>query len=215
MHSRDRTLTLSSIEAKLMKLLLQQPRPVGATKFDKTYGMPSTHSCSIAFFAVYLSLCLLLLPLHPRLVSLFAKFASNNPTTTLLDERKIQAIRVGLATILVTTAGAVCWSRVKLGHHTSAQVLAGIALGGLVALGWLILWVGVDAPLKSVTITIRGEKWGLRRYGAHGLREAGTELDSALEHVVHTVMTAWKENGIAGVKSINYRVLISDRNKES
>ena len=106
----------------------------------------------------------------------------------------------------------------KLGHHTSAQVLAGIALGAAVALGWLLLWVGLDSLLESVGLRAVGENLvsiGAPRFVGRGVRDTGNELDSVLDHVTRTVLTAWKEKGVAGVKGIDYRLLISNRNKES
>ena len=105
----------------------------------------------------------------------------------------------------------------KLGHHTSAQVLAGIALGAAVALGWLLIWVGVDSPLESIGIkSVEGfsSSFGLPRFIARGVREKGEELDSLFEVGLRTVVTAWTGKGITGVKEIEYRNLLSRRNKE-
>ncbi|CAG8454588.1 4041_t:CDS:2 [Ambispora gerdemannii] len=121
---------ITTIIAKILKLIIRQPRPNRSlppttngslnssdNKDDKNplvklnhYGMPSTHSSSIMFFATYIAL------------HLFAKNLDFSATLTIL-------------VILVMTALSVVWSRVELGHHTREQVLAGMTdLGG--KLGW-------------------------------------------------------------------------------
>jgi len=79
-----------------------------------SYGMPSTHSTTIAFYGA--SLLLYVLPLAP-----------------------LQAL-AGTA-----FCGAVCWSRVRLGHHTWPQVGAGVALGAVLGFGQWLAWQGVGS----------------------------------------------------------------------
>lgn len=87
--------------------------------FGKGYGMPSSHSQFVAFFAVYLSLFLLYrhTPTLP-----------NPPVMSWL-----------LVLGLCTGAGIVAISRIYLNYHTPKQVLAGIAAGVLCAFSWFFV----------------------------------------------------------------------------
>ncbi|KAK4702307.1 dolichyldiphosphatase, partial [Phenoliferia sp. Uapishka_3] len=178
------------LSAKILKLFIRQPRPAGARKFEKTYGMPSTHSSSIAFFGVYLSLSTLLLPLHPRVTSLlpFWDFLA----TRAVAEGPSHLVRWGqmgtravLAFIWVAGAGSVCWSRVRLGHHTRAQVLAGIALGSTVAVVWLGLWLGGEQLGLSV-------KSGWPSWVAGGVRQRAFVLERVVEDAATVLLEAWR-----------------------
>lgn len=164
-------LPLTSTPAKLLKRFIRQPRPVGAKKFERTYGMPSTHSSSIAFFGTYLSLSSLLLPRHPRVTDLLPFWSS-------LGELGQQTTRVGLAGVWIAGAGTVCWSRVRLGHHTPAQVLVGATLGSAVAVVWLSLWVG----LKEVGVLREME--GMPGWLWDGFKEQGILWERAVEDAI-------------------------------
>ncbi|GAA5855690.1 hypothetical protein JCM8547_001646 [Rhodosporidiobolus lusitaniae] len=149
---------VAAFSAKILKRFIRQPRPAGAKKYQKTYGMPSTHSSSIAFFGAYLSLSSLLLPLHPRVTALLPFYDRFSTLASTLGPGAAQhsfwrhfagnagqrMTRIGLATFFLLGATNVCWSRVRLGHHTKAQVVAGASLGSAVALGWMALWLGAD-----------------------------------------------------------------------
>ncbi|KAG8891471.1 putative actin patch assembly and actin polymerization protein, partial [Tulasnella sp. 403] len=50
--------------AKLLKLCFRKPRPAHSTE-KLTYGMPSTHSTTIIYYATYVSLAAALLPPEP------------------------------------------------------------------------------------------------------------------------------------------------------
>jgi len=108
-----------TIIAKTLKLIIRQPRPSTAPATAKplvpNYGMPSTHSSSIMYFATYISL------------HLFAK--QLDPSSIFL-----------LLLILGMTSLSVVWSRVELGHHTYSQVIAGMILGCVYALAWDAWW---------------------------------------------------------------------------
>lgn len=80
----------------------------------------------------YLVLASLLLQPHPRFASLFHGFL--NPWS-LLHKLVCAALSFALAI-------SVWWSRVRLGHHTTAQVIAGGVLGGALALTAFIQWQG-------------------------------------------------------------------------
>ncbi|KAI8146101.1 phosphatidic acid phosphatase type 2/haloperoxidase [Fennellomyces sp. T-0311] len=102
--------------AKGLKQVLRQPRP-GATSDPsimkrESYGMPSSHSQVMAFFAEY---------------------------TFLSQWRKTAfGITVYIFTIFVL------WSRVKMRHHTLAQVSVGAMIGAGMAYLWYGLWQKVE-----------------------------------------------------------------------
>jgi dolichyldiphosphatase len=89
--------------------------------YGKGYGMPSSHAQFVAFFAVSLSLFLLLR--HVPSIS-----TSYSPSK--LTERAL------LSLLACCCASAVAASRVYLNYHTVKQVLVGIAAGAL----WGGLW---------------------------------------------------------------------------
>ncbi|CAG8587561.1 9977_t:CDS:2 [Paraglomus occultum] len=86
--------------------------------------MPSTHSASTIYFAVYISLYI----------------ASSTRTLTVPLTLFI--------TILLIAALSVVWSRVELGHHTRGQVIAGTMVGCLCARLWHSLWWEYALPLS-------------------------------------------------------------------
>ena len=85
--------------------------------------MPSTHSATITFFATYILLAATYLPVHHSL-----------PLNS--------ASRVLPVLIAFPFATMIMMSRVWLGHHTRAQVLAGSAYGVVFASVWYALWTG-------------------------------------------------------------------------
>ena len=152
--------------------------------------MPSTHSSSIAFFGVYLSISTLLLPLHPRVTSLLpfwdhlaARAVAEGPTH-LVSWGQL-GTRALLALFWVAGAASVCWSRVRLGHHTPAQVLAGAALGSSVAVVWLGLWLGGEQ------IGIVGMD-GWPTWVMSGVKERGGVLERAGEAAASVLLDAWR-----------------------
>lgn len=172
--------------AKVLKKFIKQPRP--PSKSGKTtYGMPSTHSASIGFMATYLTLaCIFLLP-HRRL-------------QRLLDMARVPAEwswleRAGFSTLAIGFASSVWWSRVRLGHHTPAQVAAGAALGSTVALYFFGFWHGSNwltsrntllshLPMLQ-TLTLNG-----------GLREQGLLLERILEDAAVLCLEAWEAKNL-------------------
>lgn len=105
--------------------------------------MPSTHSSSIAFFGVYLSLCIWNLRPHPRflphLLSRHGDAGDFSPFVRLL-----------LTSAVAFGAGSVCWSRVKLTYHTPAQVVAGAGVGSIMAVACFVLWQGYLTPYARI-----------------------------------------------------------------
>lgn len=199
--------------AKILKKFIKQPRPVGARKYEKTYGMPSTHSSSISFFGTYLSLSSLLLPLHPRVTSLLpfydTVFAPLGPGAveasfwrSFLSHWGERMTRIALAVFFLAGAGSVCWSRVRLGHHTRAQVIAGISLGSCVALFWMTLWLGiVDASklagFSSVSLESVAPEW--LRLGA---QDQARIWERAIEDAIFVGLDAWRTGRWHELKAI-------------
>lgn len=129
--------TAAALIAKALKHIIKQPRPDSTTKL--TYGMPSTHSASIGFMGTYLVLSSLLLLPHPRLkLHRVAIGSFEEPSSWTLAHRTASCLLFG------TLAYSVWWSRVKLGHHTTAQVVAGGMLGCTIALLAFVEWQGQD-----------------------------------------------------------------------
>ncbi|KAH9484290.1 putative J domain-containing protein [Psilocybe cubensis] len=114
-----------SLSVKVVKRLIRQPRPAHnpGRKMKVTYGMPSTHSATISFFATYILLACMYLPIHPSL----------HPE---------HAFRVFPPLVCLPWAATIVMSRVWLGHHTWPQVIAGASYGVTFSLMWFAMWVG-------------------------------------------------------------------------
>ncbi|THU89510.1 hypothetical protein K435DRAFT_674621 [Dendrothele bispora CBS 962.96] len=103
-----------SMSVKVVKKFVRQPRPViqssSHRRPKKSYGMPSTHSATISYYATYIPLACIYSPIHHSL-----------PQHTIT--------RVLPPLIVVPLASLIAASRVWLGHHNWAQVLAGCLYG--------------------------------------------------------------------------------------
>ncbi|KAJ7685174.1 hypothetical protein DFH06DRAFT_1157697 [Mycena polygramma] len=108
-----------SISVQVLKRGIRQPRPALGKK--KTYGMPSTHSSTIAFYAAFVQLACIYLPLHPSVPA-------------------GETARVLVPIVVLPWAALIAMSRVWLGHHTWAQVAVGCAYGVAFAGLWFTLW---------------------------------------------------------------------------
>lgn len=123
--------------------------------------MPSTHSSSIAFFGVYLSLCIWNLRPHPRfLPHLLSRHGDSGDFSPL--------VRLLLTSGVAFGAVSVCWSRVKLTYHTPAQVMAGASVGGILAVMAFMLWQG---ELRQYADTWDGAIEALYSGGLRSVRE--------------------------------------------
>lgn len=111
------TLTAATtvISAKILKRIIKQARPPreGKLKMKKSYGMPSSHSAAIFFLNTYLQ-CLFNAAFTWQTISILLFFHG--------------------------FAVSVVWSRVRLGHHTKSQVIAGSIFGFSCALVASYLW---------------------------------------------------------------------------
>ncbi|KAJ4487974.1 phosphatidic acid phosphatase type 2/haloperoxidase [Lentinula aciculospora] len=112
------------IAVKVVKKMIKQERPVmqrPGKKRKKTYGMPSTHSTIITYYATYVFLASLYLPIHHTLPQSW--------TTRILPPL-----------IVLPWAALIALSRIWLGHHTLAQVSAGCTFGFGFAWLWFYMW---------------------------------------------------------------------------
>ncbi|KJA27178.1 hypothetical protein HYPSUDRAFT_35765 [Hypholoma sublateritium FD-334 SS-4] len=118
---------LCSISVKLVKRVIRQPRPphIPGRKAKVSYGMPSTHSATISYFATYILLASTYLRVHPSL---------GPPSGAVW--------RILPPLICLPWAGSIMMSRVWLGHHTWPQVFAGASYGIAMASICFALWTG-------------------------------------------------------------------------
>ncbi|SCV70605.1 BQ2448_3367 [Microbotryum intermedium] len=188
---------LASLTAKILKRFIRQPRPDRALRYETTYGMPSTHSSSIAYFGTYLTLASLSLPFHSRISSLVPLY----PHIIKFDSGKVVSgenlIRLSLASLFVLSASSVCWSRIRLGHHTKAQVIVGASLGACVACAWFMLWIGIDQVLEltsrtgSRTSPIKASYPWIPAFIWEGVHEYGTGWERIAEDALLLGLEVW------------------------
>ena len=114
----------NSLNSKLLKRLINESRPDGATKLDP--GMPSSHAVSLSYLSVYAASALLLR-------------GGGFPDVPGAWPVPVQGVQPGAAA-LVTAGLFLTWLRVHLGYHNWAQVCVGYGIGSVTALGWL--WCG-------------------------------------------------------------------------
>jgi dolichyldiphosphatase len=137
--------------------------------------MPSTHSASIAFMGVYLA-SVFLTPDSSSYSNYDNNYYNYSPSSLSSSSSTQRALYAFCA---IAFASAVCWSRVKLGHHTPAQVLVGCSLGALTALVASKLWTG-DGHSGGVGIS-------------GGLRLPAARLEAAIEDACWIALEAWQE----------------------
>ncbi|KAF2218945.1 DOLPP1 protein [Elsinoe ampelina] len=108
----------------VLKRIIKEERPRRMN--GKGYGMPSSHAQFVSFFAVSLTLFLLVRhnPHGPN--------SSTTHVPTKLWERLL------LAVMVIAGAASVAQSRIYLNYHTPRQVLAGCIAGTTIALGWFM-----------------------------------------------------------------------------
>ncbi len=150
-----------------LKRLLKQPRPHHG-QLGKGYGMPSSHSQFVGFFAAFFvaHFCLH----HPNKAV---------PRTLINTIRRAEHVAVILAIVLLT--GATCYSRYHLSYHTPAQIIVGLLVG--LATGGLYYYVTeyvsrkplrLPAPLGSPdTTTFPSSPGGKRRVRPSAASPAG------------------------------------------
>jgi len=114
------------ISVKVVKGIIRQPRPIPkihipGRKTKASYGMPSTHSATVGYYATSIFLGCLYLPIHPTLPSGLS-------------------VRILPPLIAFPCAVTIVLSRLWLGHHTMPQVVVGISYGVAFTSVWFALW---------------------------------------------------------------------------
>ena len=131
----------------VLKRLIKEERPRRIHLTGKGYGMPSSHAQFAAFWAVALTLFLLLRH-RPRQTVANPRVGANGGRKGRLDLAAIErythqpwslAERTVMSAGAIVLAGAVAWSRIYLGYHTEKQVLVGCAAGVISAVGWFVV----------------------------------------------------------------------------
>ncbi|OQR98306.1 hypothetical protein ACHHYP_08747 [Achlya hypogyna] len=107
---------------QILKRTIDQKRPDGAEMHDA--GMPSAHAQFMAFFATYVVL-----------------YTSNRMSKRREWEHKLAIVGVVLLAFLC------CASRIRLGYHSYAQVIVGVAVGAGIGILWYICMERILVPL--------------------------------------------------------------------
>lgn len=120
---------LNEVINLVLKNIIAEPRPVQRGGLYTEYGMPSSHSQMMWFFASY-SVLFLIFRLHHI----------SNYVMELLW-------KVLVAVGLITAAVIVMYSRVYLLYHSWAQVLLGAVVGVVLGCGWFMVVHILFTPL--------------------------------------------------------------------
>lgn len=169
---------VATASAKLIKRCIRQPRPIESTK--SSYGMPSTHSSSISYFGTYLTLNSLMGKIY------YLHYREGNWMSPAVGHESVLREfyhRVG-GMMFVFLAALVCWSRVKLGHHTPLQVLAGALIGASIGWIWFGLWSGFRLP-SSVPALWNNQEWIV----SEGY---GDRIEYQFDEFVSLLLEAWR-----------------------
>ncbi|KAH0359797.1 dolichyldiphosphatase, partial [Aureobasidium melanogenum] len=108
----------------VLKRTIREERPHRLT--GKGYGMPSSHAQFVSYFAVSLTLFLLLRH-NPH---------APNTSTTHIPTSTFE--RLALSVLVIAGAAAVAQSRIYLNYHTERQILVGCIVGVLFAVFWYL-----------------------------------------------------------------------------
>ncbi|KAG1682496.1 Dolichyldiphosphatase 1 [Nymphon striatum] len=114
---------INEIISLILKYTIRQPRPTLSKGILYTeYGMPSSHSQFMWFFAIYFSLFILIRLHHHN---------SSNPLDNAWKYISVLTFVIGAIT--------VSYSRVYLEYHTTRQVIWGAVIGAIFAILWFFL----------------------------------------------------------------------------
>ena len=116
----------------ILKNAVRQARPTGSC--DCTYGMPSSHSATSFGFLVWIYL------------ELGFPLSGIEVVSTARGWDNPQYRRLAYLAIATICFVPVPFSRVYFHYHTVGQVLAGIFVGTILALGWFGLLRGILVP---------------------------------------------------------------------
>jgi dolichyldiphosphatase len=128
----------TALGGKLLKRLINQRRPAGASKSDG--GMPSSHAVSLGYLSTAGSLALLWR--RPALWGL--------PETVFSYEV--------VSGVMMAAAVYYSWLRAYVGHHSVPQIVVGFIIGASSALlVMLAIYAGADAQRPGGRL----DEWGL------------------------------------------------------
>lgn len=110
-------LVLNFLLVQVEKIIIKEPRPPGGPGQRSLfqYGMPSMHCQFVAFFALFLTMCL------------------------ILRWRMSTFLRVFYFTVIHGLLVATCVSRVYLMYHTVRQVIVGVVMGAILGVAWFVI----------------------------------------------------------------------------
>lgn len=174
-----------------LKRIIKEERPLRIHKTGKGYGMPSSHAQFVAFWAVAMTLFLLVRHTPSWTDHGYGPRGNSNSNSTVQNGSGPQAgrkkegrksawgqewvtvetyahrpwsyaERAVASVVVLSAAAAVSWSRVYLGYHTVSQVLVGTLAGVMCA----VVWYGVTAVVRETGLLA----WGLESPPARGLR---------------------------------------------
>lgn len=134
----------------LLKRYFKEARPERVLHLGKGYGMPSSHAQFVSYFAVSVTLFLLLRhsPSAPAVVRARpaerAGAAAEEDRLHISPVYKLQMHHPRLTHALLSVgfvglAGAVAVSRIYLSYHTPKQVVVGCVAGSAFALMWFVV----------------------------------------------------------------------------
>jgi len=114
----------------ILKYTIRQSRPMHRNVQYTEFGMPSSHSQNMWFFAVY-SVLFVVFRLH--------RFPGKNAIHNIVQ-------KLGIILTVILVASLVAYSRIYLLYHTWAQILWGAFMGSLFAGIWFATTHLVLAP---------------------------------------------------------------------
>lgn len=121
-----------------LKHTIQDPRPVTRPNDYNEFGMPSSHSQFMWFFATY--------------ISFFVFIRLHHMNNNTIMESMSKLVIIGSSVALALT---VCVSRVYLQYHTLAQVICGSVVGFLFATVWFAFTYFVLTPVFPTIVSWR------------------------------------------------------------
>jgi len=153
---------LAAFNCRLLKKVLNEKRPGGAIKVDP--GMPSSHAQSLAFLAVSAALGIYEGGSHVAAGETWKMLASFVPPLlggvgAAIRDTSSVSLPPLLAILVVTFAIFLTWLRVKLGYHTTPQVVVGFGLGSSSALAWRYLGRTFVLPVVAADPRLTGALW--------------------------------------------------------
>uniref|UniRef100_A0A2M4BXD6 Dolichyldiphosphatase n=1 Tax=Anopheles marajoara TaxID=58244 RepID=A0A2M4BXD6_9DIPT len=124
----------------ILKHWIQEPRPVSRAQIWNEYGMPSSHSQFMCFFATYV------------LLFIFIRLHHMNNSSSARIERIVRLLMLAICWV---AAFLVCFGRVYLLYHSVRQVMVGALIGTVTGGLWFALTHCVLTPYFPMVVTWR------------------------------------------------------------